>query len=268
MIRKILFTFTYPKIVHIVTIYYLIWMSFDNAYTSHIDPSLFPDKHRHLDTGWCRGLVHLGAFMIILTQVVLEYIYEKAIIDFYILNFVYLGLNIAVPIFFIVLELMKSTIYSGLPYLNPAKHQRSQEIKRTILRYLLGKIIDAATCTFLMVHSFTSDEAFEEWMTGDGVKGLVLYMAIILMTAICEFYPIYYSIDPAFVEIMKTENEMTTPLLKDSRKSGVSASSQFMQSQGEGGDTSKRDPRKVFADTSLIRLVQLDLDMVGAELPS
>ena len=182
-------------------------MSFDNGYLSHTDDILSANHGNPFKSTKGRLISHLLATGVVGSMLYLEYSYVIEKISLTLNTRLYLGLNCFAVLMFLVLEYWKSSAFSGLPYLNDDKKKRSKAIKTTILVFLFGKLVDCGISVFLILRSFTDAIDFEEWISGAGYKGYILYASMSFLILLCELWPITKSMDESYLDILQKDGD-------------------------------------------------------------
>ena len=251
--RWIILTFTGPRIVLIASIMFLIFMSFDNAYNSHIDDSMGKRSKSVFSRTTSKTIVHLIFLACYAGQVVKEYTYFNGMIDLKDAFISYIATNVAIILLFLAFEYAKSRIFSGLPYASDFKKARSVAIKKTILRYFAGIAINISLFGYLSIHSLVADKDMEQWISGNKLQGYLMFISIFLLSIIGELFPIYYSLDFHYLTILaqvEPLNSGATPLLTPARFRTFFSSANSKSS----GVESKKELYKVFMDHSKVNL--------------
>lgn len=213
-IRYILLAFSAPKALQMVSILLLVLVSFDHSYDAHIDVTIHGFVKSPLKKcGWAL-LVFFAVLALGSAAGVLEYMYYQQDISVDILIKAYSGGLVGVLFTFVFLECSKARIFSGFPYIHPDKKERSKTIKKAILKYLMGSLVEISVSIYLIIQQLTSDKNFEAWISGDQLKGLLLFISLTLQMIICELYPISNVLDSFYVKVLaKLESFHNIPLL-------------------------------------------------------
>ena len=202
------------------SVLHLILLSFDNSHSAHVDEGLsiqFPSSA--LRNTVIKTFIHLLTTLSIICMMISEVLYEYEYIPFRTSLLGHLACNGLIFCIFLLLECVKSRRYTGLPYLSGVKKERSKAIKKNILRFFFGKILESAICFFLILRSIGTAQDFEDWMNGDSIKGITLYIAIIVQHGVCEVFPIYCSLSSSYLEVIDNGgSRYSTVLIKDEKR--------------------------------------------------
>lgn len=196
-------------------------VSFDDSYFSHLDELIRPNYSRWFGGNTIKFIVTLTLLTWIGGYVALEYFYFNSNISITIVHIVNVGVIVGSLLFFLIMECIKSGKFTGMPYLNDTKKQRSLAIKKCILRFFFGQLILATLSTFLIVRGF-QESSYEDWMTGlidgNGVKVVIIYIVISAEIVLCELYPIYFALDSTYLKVLSRDGSHgTLPLMIGSK---------------------------------------------------
>ena len=264
LVQNLIFAFLLPKALHFLSIYYLMLMSFDNGYVSHTDEILSARQANPFKTCLGRWMSHLLALCLFGGILATSLMYSLNTITLSVLVIAYLGTSILMLVLFIILEVLKSKAFSGLPYLNDDKRRRSKAIKTRLLLFLLGKTIDSGVGIFLLFDSLLRNEDFEDWVAGNSWKGYLLYMAQGILLFVCEVVPVYKSLQKRFTRFMSRDgNHHDIQLIVESQAKIRTFFASSLQSKDSSKDSSpSKDGRYILATTDKISLDMLGLNPV------
>jgi hypothetical protein len=213
-IRYILLAFSAPKVLQMISMILLILVSFDNSYDSHIDVMIHGFIRCPLRKWYWIFIVILSVIAIVAGAATLEYLYYTQAVTVDLLIKAYLVGLTCVLITFIALECAKAKIFSGFPYIHPDKKERSKTIKKAILRYLLGAAVEITFSIYLIIQELTTDKNFEQWISGNHLKGLLLFIGLALQMLICELFPVSNVLDSYYLKVLaRLESFHKIPLL-------------------------------------------------------
>ncbi len=244
-------------------------MSFDNSYISHVDDSMLTLKSSPVRSASAKLAINICLLLVSAGHFTVEVLYMREAITLDAAVYFYLSIGAGLFLFFLLLECGKSRIFSGLPYLNENKRQRSKAIKSSILRFMFGKAIEVCVCLYLVIHSISTVKQFEEWMEGDSLKGLLLYLSIILQSLLCEVFPAYHSLSDAYLETVSRDgSHHRIPLIVGNQSKVKTFYSSVQSKSSSSSQSTPKDSRKTFAAIKKMTLAQLEVNFVSSDSPA
>lgn len=144
-----------------------------------------------------------------------------------------------------IMELYKSSYFSGFPYLNKRASTSLSYMKKTFCFWIVGKLISISVCFFIIVRSKVENEDLGVFMQGKTLMGFMLYFIYGFELFLTEIIPGSLVLKNQYLQIFEgTSSTLTASDLLDS--TGMTPESNLLidSESSKGGSTKPVDLSK------------------------